>query len=133
MKCQAQDGEPMCSASALTAAAASPGKLSYVAAAKADELRIGTAATLTALDGVCWVTNKDTTWVARVPSIRIRRDDIADALMVVDGAARFAPHWCRDRTLGSDKPRGCPHRVDESLPSPLNCHLRILRWGESAP
>jgi competence protein CoiA len=66
-----------------------------------------------AADGVevCWITDKDTTWVTHVPSARVRRpgpvgeaaDETASArtpaqpLIVVDGHARFEPNWCTDR------------------------------------
>jgi competence protein CoiA len=73
-----------------------------LASATADDLSVRTATMLTELDGVCWVTDKDVPWVARVPSIRIRPDDTTNTLTVLDGASRFKPEWCRNRRRCDD-------------------------------
>jgi competence protein CoiA len=73
---------------------------------------------------VCWVTDKDTTWVTHIPSVRIQWPE-ADtthalapngrpALVVTDGHARFEPDWCEDRAKCEDS---YPH-----LPSPCPGH-----------
>jgi len=61
---------------------------------------------------VCWVTDKDTTWVSHVPSARVKRQSPPEAapdgaesktrpdiepLVVIDGHAQFESDWCRDR------------------------------------
>ncbi len=68
-----------------------------LASATVDDLRERTATMLAELDGVCWVTDKDVPWVARVPSVRVRRDDETNTLTVVDGIGRFEPEWCKRR------------------------------------
>lgn len=54
---------------------------------------------------VCWITDRDTTWVTHVPSARVRwqsrdtapEDAGGEVLMVIDGHATFQAEWCDDR------------------------------------
>jgi hypothetical protein len=66
---------------------------------------------------VCWVTDKDVPWVARVPSARLQPPDSApvaegtlsrstEQLWVVDGAARWLPVFCRGRCCDLRVPWG---------------------------
>lgn len=92
-----------------------------LAAATIEDLSERTATM--AADGVevCWVTDKDTTWVTHVPSARVHRPDDAEAqtpashgraaLLVVDGHARFEPDWCRDRERCDSAPDYGQRRV----------------------
>jgi len=89
------------------------------AAATIDDLRERTATMAADQVEVCWVTDKDTTWVTHVPSARVRRADedaageraaAADArpsLEVVAGHAVFETDWCPDRArCGESEPWG---------------------------
>jgi hypothetical protein len=109
---------------------------------------------LAELDGVCWVSDKDAAWMARIPSARIRQDAETTVFMVVDGAARFEPHWCHDRRRCDDvpdyaftvQPPRCPGHGRWRAPPNLRldalvkavsrgtvCIHQVTAWRESTP
>jgi competence protein CoiA len=93
-----------------------------LATATIDDLAERTATM--AADGVevCWVTDKDTTWVTHVPSARVRRPGDSDdtpgggdaarpGLDVIDGHAAFEADWCPDRDRCGGVETWGQHRV----------------------
>ena len=95
-----------------------------LASATSQELSARTWRMRAELAAVVWVTDKQAPWLRHVPSIRVLRKENADALRVVDGTARFLPHWCPN-------PNRCQYGADSVLdgqPEPCPGHGR---WQEA--